>query len=266
MSSFGSKPSPYDPKTRILDKDTLRYTHSGIGGPLKRRENMSGIGNNLRSHQPAAFGRSVARGEGGALSSDDQQQQSPSITELQRRPPEHLARRNTIPAFFSHRQRRGSEYTSATTTADAAQTAAIGTVLATNSPPQNQQYVLDRESHHPIAGSTAVPVRRHSIAENIGNVSRSIGSPRHGRMLEIVGSPENAFAIYSSVHKEAEIGGGYCGKRTMRERVGLGGSPGKDWMADRPSNIGAPSPQDSYPGSSISRLLRSLSTKKSNHD
>ncbi|KAJ2723439.1 hypothetical protein GGI07_002641 [Coemansia sp. Benny D115] len=55
------KPSPYSPKAHPDTSIDTRSTRAGIGGPPKRRESLSGIGNNLRSGNPAALGRSVGK-------------------------------------------------------------------------------------------------------------------------------------------------------------------------------------------------------------
>ncbi|KAJ2682591.1 hypothetical protein IWW39_005935, partial [Coemansia spiralis] len=52
------KPSPYTARAETGGKKEVR---AAIGGPPKRRESLSGMGNNLRSHHHAGLGRSVTK-------------------------------------------------------------------------------------------------------------------------------------------------------------------------------------------------------------
>ncbi|KAJ2895591.1 hypothetical protein IWW38_002260 [Coemansia aciculifera] len=265
----GGKPSPYPAKARPHDREAAS---AGIGGPPKRRESMSGMGNNLRSHHPAGLGRSVAKSSTSAYNSPPQPQSLPR--EDPRRPV----------------YRRGSLGTAAAATADATQRAAGPTVFPTNrgyaaqemtpsplSPSSSQGSSLLASLQSPSPGQAAqnplivrIVHRAHSVSTNRrGQPQNSaspksatgmdIGSPTTGDIRDIVGSPSRPSVIYAFAEKRSGIGGSASGKQVMQERPGLGGKYGKDWMADRPSGIGSSAPQDSHPESGLSKVLKSLS-------
>ncbi|KAJ2842940.1 hypothetical protein IWW36_005730, partial [Coemansia brasiliensis] len=164
------KPSPYVRKEMARSQDDTDMVSSGIGGPPKRRESMSGIGNNLRSHQHAGLGRAVGK----SLSKD----QAPSdITNLLRRASaQDNSRRQSagLPAMQisdevqPHIQRRGSSSTSSTVTADASAFTAGQTIFPTNpnftfgsSQPQRRWTVTSARYPSPgAAGDQSVRNRR----------------------------------------------------------------------------------------------------------
>ncbi|KAJ1906891.1 hypothetical protein LPJ81_001091 [Coemansia sp. IMI 209127] len=90
----------------------------------------------------------------------------------------------------------------------------------------------------------------------------TVGSPRSGKVVDVVGSFTNPSIVYAPVRKNSKIGGAEKGKATMQHSHGIGGSFGKDWMADRPSGIGAAVAHDAHPESGISKALKTLGIKK----
>ncbi|KAJ2333636.1 hypothetical protein GGI00_002235 [Coemansia sp. RSA 2681] len=251
------KPSPYTAKAQPHSGEAVR---AGIGGPPKHRESMSGMGNNLRSHHPAGLGRSVAR----------------SSTLIQNLPPPPLQRALSSEADSRPVYRRGSLGTAAAATADASQHVAGSTVF-----PTNRGHLAQSMSPPPPPGQTAQPPpnvrivhRAHSLSADrrtnnphsptrVGSAGLDIGSPATGDIVDILGSPSRPSVIYAPARRGSGIGGGTSSKQAMQERPGLGGKYGKDWMADRPSGIGAPAPQNNnHPESGISKVLRSLSISR----
>ncbi|KAJ2217732.1 hypothetical protein EV179_000217 [Coemansia sp. RSA 487] len=83
-----------------------------------------------------------------------------------------------------------------------------------------------------------------------------------GKIVDVVGSLNNPSILYAPVRKNSHIGGADKGKTTMQQCHGIGGAFGKDWMADRPSGIGASVPQNSHPETGISKALKALGIKK----
>ncbi|KAJ2371247.1 hypothetical protein GGI05_007860, partial [Coemansia sp. RSA 2603] len=138
VSGGVGKPSPYSPKVQGDLGESIRTGRAGIGGPVKRRESLSGIGNNLRSHKHAGLGRSVGKMpvQQQIHSSEQQQQQQqeqerPSglsnLLRSQSRGTPALnnpfsstpaAAPTTDDAVLPQIQRRGSSGTSSTVTAD----------------------------------------------------------------------------------------------------------------------------------------------------
>ncbi|KAJ1869834.1 hypothetical protein LPJ57_005459 [Coemansia sp. RSA 486] len=357
-SADKGKPSPYSSKVRTNQADKTRASSSCIGGPVKRRESMSGIGNNLRSNNPAGLGRAVGkmpvqqkiigteeRQQQQDQGEQEQQQQRPSgLSNLFRRvsnrgqnvdaapfrdpfadnPNQEIsvplsnAAAETVPM-----QRRGSASSSSTVAADTSRHVAGATVFPTNRGYAPRSYTeapeamsaqafprrattisvrytnrRDGTSRSPAAvatvrrlGSTApqdssgepsgsqgnplnvrVLHRSHSVSHRDKCASSwnprspltpltmgmSVGSPKAGDIMDIVGSPSKPSVIFAPVHHSSGIGGSVESKSLMHERVGLGGKQGKDWMADRPSNLGEPAPQNQHPGSGLTKIMRSL--------
>ncbi|KAJ2878431.1 hypothetical protein FB639_003388 [Coemansia asiatica] len=343
------KPSPYSPKVQAHLANETRESRSGIGGPVKRRESMSGIGNNLRSNNPAGLGRAVGKVpvQQKIISAEQQQQQQQSPSGLSdlcrvssRRQPADTqpftdpfsenpnqkirASPNTTAEPMSM-QRRGSASSSSTVAADTSKHVAGPTVFPTNrgyaprsfteapeamplqARPRRATTISVRNNANrrdaasrPFAsvaatsrrfdtaapqGSSGEPTRpldnplnvrilhrSHSVSHRdrcAGSLNSqspltpltmgmSVGSPKAGDITDIVGSPANPSVVFAPIHRNSGIGGSAESKSLMHERVGLGGKQGKDWMADRPSNIGEPAPQDMHPESGLAKIMRSL--------
>ncbi|KAJ2085082.1 hypothetical protein GGI16_006879 [Coemansia sp. S142-1] len=266
-SKSAGKPSPYTAKVQPDDSKTAQ---AGIGGPPKRRESLSGIGNNLRSHHHAGLGRSVSK------SSNIIQSSPPSP------PPQSPPREDPYPV-----RRRGSVGTASAVTSDASRRAAGHTVFPTNRgypaqailrPSPGLKKQANTQSPPPVSQIAQSPLRVRVVhrARSVSGDRRTspqsspsptsaglyIGSPDTGQVVDIVGSPSRPSVIYASVDRGSNIGGSAGGKQAMQEKFGLGGKHGKDWMADRPSGIGAPAPQDLHPESGLSKILRSLSISR----
>ncbi|KAJ2862445.1 hypothetical protein GGH94_004271 [Coemansia aciculifera] len=260
------KPSPYTAK---VQPDDSKAVQAGIGGPPKRRESLSGMGNNLRSHHHAGLGRSVAKSSNIIQSSPPPPLQSPP-------------RENPHPVH-----RRGSVGTASAITSDASQRAAGHTVFPTNRgyatqaisrPFPGLALPANSQSPPPVGQIAQSPLRvrvvhrARSVSEDRRASPQSspsptsagldIGSPGTGHVVDIVGSPSRPSVIYASADRGSNIGGGTGSKQAMQEKFGMGGKHGKDWMADRPSGIGAPAPQDMHPESGLSKILRSLSISR----
>ncbi|KAJ1824768.1 hypothetical protein LPJ60_000522 [Coemansia sp. RSA 2675] len=258
------KPSPYTAKAETGGKKEVR---AAIGGPPKRRESLSGMGNNLRSHHHAGLGRSVTK--------------SPKTIPSPRPPPlQSPPRDGPYPVH-----RRGSVGTASAVTSDASQRAAGPTVFPTNPgytakafsrPSPGLASQESSQSPPPAAARTAQsPLRVHIVhrahsasvdrrvspqsAPSPTSAGLDIGSPETGPIVDIVGSPSRPFVVYASADKSSNIGGSSGGKQAMLEKPGLGGTQGKSWMADRPSSIGAPAPHDLHPESGLTKVLKSLS-------
>ncbi|KAJ2502575.1 hypothetical protein GGH96_000979 [Coemansia sp. RSA 1972] len=326
--------SPYDRKVLARLENDVNKVRAGIGGPAKRRESMSGIGNNLRSNNHAGLGRAVGR----SVPMD----QTPSgLTNLLR---QNSARRasayidsdlpfDSDPAeVLPHMQRRGSSNTSSTVTANASSHTAGQTVFPTNpgftfgtQQPQRRrtmassQHLRPGESgmspqsyRHPLNASSSSPaplVRVHTISssgayqfararnrstasparpQNITaenrtgsratrdygprsygtpeSINMTIGSPNTGEIVDVVGSYSRPSVVYAAKRRPSKIGGAEEGKVAMQEKVGLGGKRGKDWMADRPSNLGAPAPRRGHPESGLSKLFKAFNIGSKNKD
>ncbi|KAJ2456343.1 hypothetical protein EV183_000271 [Coemansia sp. RSA 2336] len=315
------KPSPYERKQLARSQDDADMVSSGIGGPPKRRESMSGIGNNLRSHQHAGLGRAVGRSlpkseaPSGltnllrrASAQDDACQQSPGLPAAQ-----------ISDEIQPSLQRRGSSGTSSTVTADASAFTAGQTVFPTNpnftfggSQLQRRRTVASARRTSPsVAGAQAMRARRsqtartptplahaqtmptgglmtlrglHSQALDMpsgthalrrtetctsyvgspcspvspSNVRMTIGSPGTGEIVDVIGSYSRPSVVYAPVRRKSHIGGSAAGKAEMQTKSGLGGKYGKDWMADRPSNLGAPAPRNEHPESGLKKLFKAL--------
>ncbi|KAJ2364930.1 hypothetical protein H4S01_003518 [Coemansia sp. RSA 2610] len=316
------RPSPYKPRVMARSEDDTDTVRAGIGGPPKRRESLSGIGNNLRSYGHAGLGRAVGR----SVPKD----QTPSgLTNLLRRasacdappqaspgsPPVHTA-------GMPQRQRRGSSSTASTATADASSPTAGQTVFPMNPAftfnrqrPQRRQTVGPTRYLRPSdapglsprhstqqAAPSSIPLARleqirtmppdaaFSLARQRNAASASldgppmaspihrtatgatqksspdspvginmiIGSPSAGEIVDVVGSYSRPSVVYAAARRPSRIGGTDEGKSTMQDRVGLGGKRGKKWMADRPSNLGAPAPRGEHPESGLHKLFKSL--------
>ncbi|KAJ2492000.1 hypothetical protein IWW37_001853 [Coemansia sp. RSA 2050] len=259
------KPSPYTTRAETGDRKAAR---AAIGGPPKRRESLSGMGNNLRSHHHAGLGRSVAK--------------SPNTIQSPHPPP-----LQSPPRDGSHPvHRRGSVGTASAVTSDASRCAAGPTVFPTNQghtavaaisrPSPGLASSANSQSPPPAVVQTAqsptrvcIVHRAHSVSDDRranpqgspspANAGLDIGSPEAGPIVDIIGSPSRPSIVYASADKSSFIGGSAGGKQTMQEKPGLGGMHGKNWMADRPSSIGAPAPQDLHPESGLSKILKSLS-------
>ncbi|KAJ1812428.1 hypothetical protein LPJ56_005506 [Coemansia sp. RSA 2599] len=365
-----SKPSPYSPRLKTNQADETRNSRSGIGGPVKRRESMSGIGNNLRSNNPAGLGRAVGKmpvqqeivGAGQQQQPQSQpqqqQQQRPSgLSNLLRRASSRRQTADAAPftnpfsealnqetrtspdtrAETAPMQRRGSASSASTAAADTSLHVAGPTVFPTNRGYAPMSYTEATEvasaqarprrattisvrypdrrgvaSRSPATATaaatsyrvgTAVPQREGSGGEPAGSsgnhplnvrilhrshsvshrdkcagswsarspltpltMGMSIGSPRGGDIVDIVGSPAKPSVIFAPIHRSSGIGGSAEGKSLMHERVGLGGKQGKDWMADRPSSLGEPAPQNMHPESGLTKILKSLNLSAKQKD
>ncbi|KAJ2816554.1 hypothetical protein GGI24_005692 [Coemansia furcata] len=253
------KPSPYTPKVQPNDSKAVR---AGIGGPPKRRESLSGMGNNLRSHHHAGLGRSVAK-------SSNIIQSAPST-------PLHSPPRED--AYPVHR--RESVGAASAATSDALQHEASPTVFPTNRDYAAQAIsrpspgrILPAKSQSPLSVNQSPPtVRvvhrsqsvsggRHVNSQGMPSSTSAgldIGSPRTGHVVDIVGSPSRPSVVYAFADRHSNIGGSASGKKAMQETFGLGGKHGKDWMADRPSSIGAPAHRDLHPESGLTKIFKSL--------
>ncbi|KAJ1868197.1 hypothetical protein LPJ78_000325 [Coemansia sp. RSA 989] len=315
------KPSPYARKETARSQDDADMVNSGIGGPPKRRESMSGIGNNLRSHQHAGLGRAVGRSPPKskappgltnrlrrASAQDGACQQSPGLPAVQ------------ISDEIQHSvQRRGSSGTSSTVTADASAFTAGQTVFPTNpdftfgsSRPQRRRTVAsahylspgaagahsvrnrhpqNTRSPTPLAHAQTMPTGglmtlRGSCSQALdipsdanalrragtctlyagspcspvspSSIRMTIGSPNAGEIVDVVGSYSRPSVVYAPVHRQSHIGGSAAGKAEMQTKSGLGGKYGKDWMADRPSNLGAPAPRNEHPESGLKKLFKAF--------
>ncbi|KAJ1964073.1 hypothetical protein GGI12_001664 [Dipsacomyces acuminosporus] len=308
------KPSPYAPKMQAEDPGA-RKSYLGIGGPAKRCESLSGIGNNLRSHKHAGLGRSVGK------AAQDQEQSPSGLSKLLRRAggrsftaqPTHAPTTgppSPFPAVIIATEctgtvrRRGSNSTAAATIADSSASTAGPTVFPTNSactassPPKlghrnsitvrysNEkaptqapsalapasppviQPVLTRSGSLPSSPQTVRIVRKsvsgaHTLTSARNPTSPrssvSIGSPTTNTIVDVVGSPRRPSIIYMPIDKLSGIGGVDAGKAKMNDKAsGIGGHTGKDWMADRPSGMGSPVPQNSLPPSGLGRAIKSL--------
>ncbi|KAJ2508048.1 hypothetical protein H4217_008644 [Coemansia sp. RSA 1939] len=333
-----TRPSPYSPKVQpALNGRSFPENGAGIGGPAKRRESMSGIGNNLRSHPHAGLGRSVGK-QKDASSPEGEQPSGISNILLRRRStdPAHRASSvNSISLPTHNRRRRGSTSTAAPMTADTSTHYSRSTVFPMNyyatstdknSSPQNPirrrttlairrnadstQLPLDRvlslqdESQGPaylypvsplslpptspgipisVANSQSAGLRAiwesssqnendsdgNTISQDGSSSPRSsvdtvtaIGLPHPQKVVDVVGSPSNPAIVYAPIQTSSQIGGAEKSKTTMKQSHGIGGSFGKNWMADRPSGIGAAVSQDTHPESGISKVLKALGIKK----
>ncbi|KAJ1949651.1 hypothetical protein EC988_004688, partial [Linderina pennispora] len=131
LSTTPGKPSPFPSKV-TADDGTRKQ--SGIGGPVKRRESLSGIGANLRSARVAGMGRAVSKGVAN--------EQKPSgLSNLLRRSSTRRTSGATsnIPSAPTAVQRRGSVSSSAgrhvdTTTKHAGVTVAATSTAYTEKP------------------------------------------------------------------------------------------------------------------------------------
>ncbi|KAJ1996380.1 hypothetical protein GGI25_000444 [Coemansia spiralis] len=332
-------PSPYSPKTQTMsDRPAFAGSSAGIGGPPKRRESMSGIGNNLRSHNPAGLGRSVGKAQSASPNN------APSgIADLLRRASMGTNAADIINSKNdnynyklqpAHLRRRGSVGTAAPITANASSHRTDSTVfpmshaaVSDSLPPLRPrrcttiavQYAEDdtvspqiRSTNMrqfsfgpadlspisplslPCAGPDIISARaeslpfdtrvvcepspttsdsashndEHATGSNTNSLNSSVqvsmtfGSPKTGRVIDVVGSPTRPSVVYAPMHRDSRIGGAGKGKATMQQKSGLGGSFGKHWMADRPSGIGSAVPQNAHPDSGISKALKSLKIRK----
>ncbi|PIA19493.1 hypothetical protein COEREDRAFT_78840 [Coemansia reversa NRRL 1564] len=315
--SYG-KPSPYKRKIQAHSAENLHRVRAGIGGPTKHRESMSGIGNNLRSHNPAGLGRSVSR-------SANTQDQGPSrlVGGLRRSSTYRTTgadanfNATALPStqvddvMISRRKRSSSSANSPSYTVDAALPTAGLSVFPTNTQfPFGRRQSAHRRTRSSFQSSTGQfpqnndqpnsPVRVHTSpspdvtplspsspqadelpapsldqrlkaktldygtlkrrgtgkSAPLPTVNMTVGSSETGDIVDVVGSHSRPSVVYSSVRRSSEIGGAIDGKKTMQTKAGVGGKQGKVWMADRPSNLGAPAPQSMHPESGLSKLLR----------
>ncbi|KAI9505046.1 hypothetical protein BX070DRAFT_250927 [Coemansia spiralis] len=317
-------PSPYSPKTQTMsDRPAFAGSSAGIGGPPKRRESMSGIGNNLRSHNPAGLGRSVGKAQSASPNN------APSgIADLLRRASMGTnaadiinSKTITITISYSRRTCAAEDLTDSTVfpmshaavsdslpplrprrcTTIAVQYAEDDTVSPQIRSTNMRQFSFGPADLSPIsplslpcAGPDIISARAESLpfdtrvvcepspttsdsashndehatgsSTNSLNssvqVSMTFGSPKTGRVIDVVGSPTRPSVVYAPMHRDSRIGGAGKGKATMQQKSGLGGSFGKHWMADRPSGIGSAVPQNAHPDSGISKALKSLKIRK----
>ncbi|KAJ2662436.1 hypothetical protein IWW48_001845 [Coemansia sp. RSA 1200] len=336
-----TRPSPYSPRAQpALNGRSFPENGAGIGGPVKRRESMSGIGNNLRSHPHPGLGRSFGKQKD--ASPEGEQSSGISNILLRRRSidPAHRSSSVNSTSLPAHsRRRRGSTSTAAPVTADTSTHYARSTVFpmnyyatstAKNPSPQHpirrrttlairpnadsSQLPFDRvlslqdESQGPAYLYSASPlslpptsleipisvansqsaglqatwgpssqngndsdgntISQHSSSSSSSpmssvNTVTAIGLPHPQKVVDVVGSPSNPAIVYAPIQTSSQIGGAEKSKTTMRQGHGIGGSFGKNWMADRPSGIGAAVSQDTHPESGISKALKALGIKKS---
>ncbi|KAJ2352108.1 hypothetical protein GGF43_003842 [Coemansia sp. RSA 2618] len=101
-----------------------------------------------------------------------------------------------------------------------------------------------------------------SCSSRSPSINMTIGSPTTGEVVDVVGSYSHPSVVYAAERRPSKIGGAKEGKITMQGKSGLGGKYGKEWMADRPSNLGAPAPQGGHPESGLSKLFKSLKIGK----
>ncbi|KAJ1668266.1 hypothetical protein EV178_000611 [Coemansia sp. RSA 1646] len=287
-----SRPSPYVPRAQPASVRSFPDSGAGIGGPPKRRESMSGIGNNLRSHNHVGLGRGVGR-----YKSASPEQGPSGIANLLRRrsscatnAPQSVNRKS-LPTCSQ--RRRGSVNTAAPVTADTLTHYSKSTVFPMNHTVMSDTLLpqrpirrcttlairratddaplpvdhLERQRNDNTGDSSGRPDRRRGwSSSNSPNsyveIGMTVGSPKSGKIVDVVGSLNNPSILYAPVRKNSHIGGADKGKTTMQQCHGIGGAFGKDWMADRPSGIGASVPQNSHPETGISKALKALGIKK----
>ncbi|KAJ2799189.1 hypothetical protein H4R20_004534, partial [Coemansia guatemalensis] len=321
--SYG-KPSPYERRTQIHTGEKLHTVRAGIGGPAKRRESMSGIGNNLRSHNPAGLGRSVSRSatmkdKGPARPAGSLRRRSRRSTISQRacfnEPESPSAQVGNV--MIPRIERRGSSSTSSPVVVDAGSATAGLSIFPTNtefsfgnrqpachrtrssfgystsqlpqsynqpispvrlrtsrssavtplsiSSEQAEEILAPFSDQRPEARSLDSDTLERNGFENASpplNVNMTIGSPETGNIVDVLGSSSQPSVVYSSVRKPSHIGGAVEGKKVMQVKAGIGGKQGKDWMADRPSSLGAPAPRNMHPESGLTKLLRRIGIGK----
>ncbi|KAJ2550872.1 hypothetical protein EV175_003905, partial [Coemansia sp. RSA 1933] len=324
------RPSPYTPKVQPASFcRSSPESSAGIGGPPKRRESMSGIGNNLRSNNPAGLGRGVGRYKNVSSSPD----QGPSgISNLLRRRSSYATTgsppANKPPMPAHNPRRRGSTNTASPITANTSTHYSRSTIFPMNhtaladsrSPQQGlcrrrTTLAIHRPKNAPLsptdrpafqqshsltpayvypANPLSVPAasprqrlpfvesqqlsiaqvafsspeppnihvdERHDSSSSPAELGMTVGSPNSGKVIDVVGSFASPSIVYAPVRKYSKIGGAEKGKETMQHSHGIGGSYGKDWMADRPSGIGAAVSQGAHPESGISKALKTLGIK-----
>ncbi|KAJ1941065.1 hypothetical protein FBU59_003611 [Linderina macrospora] len=161
-STTPGKPSPFAAKAAA--DDGSRKT-SGIGGPVKRRESLSGIGANLRNARVAGMGRAVSKG-----AAPDNQKPS-GLSNLLRRASTRkssAAATTTIPSASTSMQRRGSTSSSAGRHVDATTKHAGASVAATSS-----RYTAENPPKPTRHNSISVRVNRPDDASNRLSISTS---------------------------------------------------------------------------------------------
>ncbi|KAJ2786372.1 hypothetical protein GGI15_001580 [Coemansia interrupta] len=201
ISGGVGKPSPYSPKVQGDLGDSTRAGRAGIGGPVKRRESMSGIGNNLRSHKPAGLGRSVGKipvqqqVHSSEYRPTEDQQQPSGLSNLLRGQsrgaptltnpfsPAPVAAPADDAGALPPMQRRGSSGTSSTVAADTSKRDAGPTVFPTNRGYAPRSFA--ETSRHPLQRrATSISVRyagprdRHSSSpqSQAAGISQAMGA------------------------------------------------------------------------------------------
>ncbi|KAJ2846486.1 hypothetical protein GGI22_006236 [Coemansia erecta] len=134
---------------------------------------------------------------------------------------------------------------------------------STKDQPTIAQVAFSLQASNANTGGNARADRRRSSSNSPADIGMTVGSPKSGKVVDVVGSFTNPSIVYAPVRKDSKIGGAEKGKATMQHSHGIGGSFGKDWMADRPSGIGASVAHDAHPKSGISKALKALGVKKS---